>query len=59
MAVIDSFCPEEDFTGPGQITLTGSVNSFSGTYVMSGNICNAPAFNSINNDNTGTISVSR
>lgn len=59
MAVIDSFCPEEDFTGPAQIALTGSVNSFSGTFIVNGNVCNAPAFNSINNVNSGTISVSR
>ena len=57
--VIDSFCPEEDFTGVGQITLTGTLDSFSGTFIMDGNVCLAPVFSSINNQRTGTISVSR
>ena len=57
--VVDTFCAEEDFTGSGNIALTGTLNSFSGTFVMDGNICSAPVFSSINNDRTGTISVSR
>ncbi len=57
--VIDSFCPAEDFTGSAQIALTGTLNSFSGTYVVNGDVCLAPVFDSTDNVRSGSISVSR